>query len=82
MYCMGHEVCLQYKIFAKVETEVRHNTSMMYFSFLSEIGTVYQRLMLRTPLACISRGLAKAYTPLAAKIDLVKKPVVLNAVMA
>ena len=55
---------------------------MMYFSFLSEIGTVYQRLMLRTPLACVSRGLAKAYTPLAAKIDLVKKPMVLNAVMA
>ena len=58
------------------------NTSMMYFSFLSEIGTVYQRLILRTPLACVSRGLAKAYTPLAAKIDLVKKPMVLNAVMA
>ena len=58
------------------------NTSMTYFSFLSEIETVYQRLMLRTPLACVSRGPAKAYTPPAAKVDLVKKPVVLKAVMA
>ena len=57
----------------------RHlNTSMTYFSYLSKIGTIYQRLMLRTPLACVSRGLAKAYTPPAAK----KKPVVLKAVMA
>ena len=38
--------------------------------------------MLRTPLACVSRGPAKAYTPLASKVDLAKKPVVLKAVMA
>ena len=33
--------------------DVKHylNTSMTYFSYLSEIGTVYQRLMQRTPLA-------------------------------
>ena len=36
------------------------NTSMTYFSYLSEIGTIYQRLMLRTPLSSVSRGLAKA----------------------
>ena len=47
-----------------------------------EIGTSYQRLMLRTPLACVSRGPAKAYTPLPAKVELAKKPVVLKAVMA
>ena len=58
------------------------NTSMTYFSFQGEIGTVYQRLMLRTPLACVSRGPAKAYTPPAAKVDLAKKPVVLKALMA
>ena len=40
------------------------NTSMTYCSFLSKIGTVYQRLMMRTPLACVSRG--QAYTPPAA----------------
>ena len=38
--------------------------------------------MLRTPLTCVSRGPAKAYTPLASKVDLAKKPVVLKAVMA
>ena len=55
---------------------------MTYFSYLSKIGTIYQRLMLRTPLACVSSGPAKACTPLAAKVDLAKKPVVLKAVMA
>ena len=58
------------------------NTSMTYFSFLSKIGTIYQRLMLRTPLASVSRGPAKAYAPPAAKVDRAKKPVVLKAVMA
>ena len=55
---------------------------MTYFSYLSEIGTIYQRLMQRTPLASMSRGLVKAYTPPAAKVDLAKKPLVLKAVMA
>ena len=58
------------------------NTSMTYFSYLSEIGTIYQRLQLRTPLSSVSRGLAKACTPPAAKVDLAKKPGVLKAVMA
>ena len=58
------------------------NTSMTYFSYLSEIGTIYQRLILRTPLACVSRRPAKAYTPQPAKVDLAKKLVVLKAVMA
>ena len=64
--------------------DVKHylNMSMTYFSYLSKIGTIYQRLMLRTPLASVSRGQAKAYTPPAAKVDLAKKPVVLKAVMA
>ena len=34
------------------------NTSMTYFSYLSEIGTIYQRLMQRTPLA---RALAEGW---------------------
>ena len=55
---------------------------MTYFSYLSKIGTVYQRLMQRTPLASIGRGPARAYTQPAAKVDLAKKPGVLNAVMA
>ena len=38
--------------------------------------------MLRTPLASVSRGPAKAYALPAAKVDLAKKPVVLKAVMA
>ena len=50
------------------------NTSMTYFSYLSKIDTIYQWLMQRTPLASVSRGLAKAYTPPAAKVDLAKKP--------
>ena len=58
------------------------NTSMTYFSYLSKIGTIYQRLMLRTPLASVSRLPAKAYIPPAVKVDLAKKPVVLKAVMA
>ena len=64
--------------------DVKHylNTSMTYFSYLSEIGTVYQRLMQRIPLASASRGPARAYTPPLAKVELAKKPVVLKAVMA
>ena len=58
------------------------NTTMTFFSYLSEIGTIYQRLQQRTPLSSVSRGLAKAYTPPAAKVDLAKKPGVLKAVMA
>ena len=58
------------------------NTSMTYFSYLSKIGTVYQRLMQRTPLSSVGRGPARAYTPPEAKVDLAKKPVVLKAVMA
>ena len=38
--------------------------------------------MLRTPLAYINRGPGKGYTPQAAKVDLVNKPLVLKAVMA
>ena len=55
---------------------------MTFFSYLSEIGTIYQRLQQRTPLSSVSRGLAKACTPPAAKVDLAKKPGVLKAVMA
>ena len=55
---------------------------MTYFSYLSEIGTIYQRLMLRRPLSSVSRGLAKAYIPPAAKVELAKKPGVQKAVMA
>ena len=58
------------------------NATMTYFAYVSEIGTVYQRLQQRTPLSSVSRGLAKAYTPPAAKVDLAKKPGVLKAVMA
>ena len=58
------------------------NSSMSFFSYLSEIGTVYQRLQQRTPLSSISRGVARAYTPPAAKLDLGKKPGVLRAVMS
>ena len=38
--------------------------------------------MQRTPLSSVSMGLAKAYTPPAATVDLAKKPVVLKAVLA
>ena len=74
------KVILENRIFtARGSNDVKRylNTSMTYFSYLSEIGTIYQRLMQRTPLLSVSRGLAKAYTPPAATVDLAKKPVVL-----
>ena len=79
------KVILENRIFtARGSNDVKRylNTSMTYFSYLSEIGTIYQRLMQRTPLSSVSRGLAKAYTPPVATVDLAKKPVVLKAVMA
>ena len=58
------------------------NTSLSFFSKLSEVGTVYQRLVQRTPLSSVSRGAAKMFMPPAANVDLVKNPTVLKAIMA
>ena len=58
------------------------NTSLSFFSKLSEVGTVYQRLVQRTPLTSVGRGAAKFFMPPAASVDLMKGPVVLKAIMS
>ena len=86
-WCLPKDCCneLENQKFASdgdKETRKYVNTSLTYFSLVSEGGTVLPRLMQRTPLSSVARGKAKKYLPPGAAVNLVSKPTILKAVMA